>query len=266
MVFFVPGAVAGRLARAAGVALVWLCLLPGLQPATAQSLRTAAQRGVPVKYAPGNAERPGLCSEVMDLVEQIDPGLRFSGRNQSATLRRVELMLERGEIDVFFCLLDTPERRRRFDYLSVPLYRIRPLLVQRAEDRSTPLTLAELAQSSRGRPVLVAQGSVLAQMLARAGVTINDGANSDEAALRMLALGRVDFVFGQDMTLLPLLHQPEFAGRLRVSEGSLFEIEPHYAVVGRHVSKILVQRLETALQTLERQGRLRALAEKYQLR
>lgn len=254
------------MAQAAGVALALLCLLIVAPPAAAQSLRTIAQRGAPVKYAPGHAERPGLCSEVMDLLEQADPGLRFTGRDQSATLRRVELMLERGEIDVFFCLLDTPERRRRFDYLSVPLYRIRPLLVQRADELAPPPTLAELAQASRARPVLVAQGSVLAQMLARAGVTINDSANTDEAALRMLALGRVDFVFGQDMTLLPLLRQPEFASRLRVSEGAQFEVETHYAVVGRHVPKALVQRLEVALQTLERQGRLRALAEKYQLR
>lgn len=238
------------------------CWLALGTPAHAQTLRSAAQSGAPAKYAASDAPRPGLCRELVDRVERLDPGLRISGLTLQAPLRRIELMLEKGEIDVFFCLLDTPERRQRFNYLPVPLYRVRHVVVQRADDPTVLAGMPDLAAVGRRKPVLVAQGSVLARTLAKGHVPFSEVAGSDAAALRMLVLGRADAVYGQDMSLLPLLKSPELAGKLRVSDTVFFE-EHHYAVVGRHVPKATVERIGAALATLERQGLLRDLAERY---
>jgi len=249
-----------RLVLAALAGAPWM--LAGVAAADAAPLRSVAQSGAPVKYAPGNRRRPGLCTEILQAVGRIDTGLRFAGLELQAPLRRIERMLAGGEIDVFFCLLMSPERSRQWDYLPVPLYRVRHVVVQRADDPAEIAGTAELQAAGRRKPVLVAQGSALTQALARSQVAYSDVARSDLEALRMLALGRSDVVYGQDMALLPLLREPELAGRLRLG-AAVFQEDTQYAVVARHVPAATAQRLTLALQALERDGSLRALAEKY---
>lgn len=253
----------GRRAALLALSLAPALLARAAEPAaTAASLRTIAQAGAPVKYAPGNVRRPGLCIEILQAVERIDPGLRFSGQELQAPLRRIERMLAGREIDVFFCLLSSPERSRQWDYLPVPLYRVRHVAVQRIDDTTELLGINELLAAGRRKPVLVAQGSLLAGALAQAKVPFSDVARSDLDALRMLALGRSDVVYGQDMTLVPLLREPELAGRLRVAP-AVFQEDSQYAVVSKQLPASTVRRLTLALQALEREGVLRTLADKY---
>jgi polar amino acid transport system substrate-binding protein len=240
--------------------LLALCLY--LSVAAAQPLRSIAQSGAPVKYAAPGEARAGLCREAAQALTQFDPRLQIAGLEREASLRRIERMLEQDEIDVFLCLLDTPERRARFDFLSVPIYRVRHVLVQRREDERRIESYQQLAQHSRGLPVLVAQGSALARQLDRQGVRYSDAPGNDIVALRMLLAGRGDAVYGQDMTLAPLLRLPEFEGRLRLGEVALAE-ERHYLALSRRLPGATRQHLETALATLERQGTLRELAERY---
>jgi ABC-type amino acid transport substrate-binding protein len=259
-----------RVLRATPLALLartalLVCLLANAALAHAQQLRSIAQQGAPVKYAALDEQRPGLCRELALQVQRFDPQLSITGLDNEAPLRRVELMLERGEIDVFFCLIDTRERRRRFDFLSVPIYRVRHVVVQRADDPTLLADHRDLALAGRRKPVLVAQGSVLAQRLSRAGVPFSEAARNDIAALRMLLLGRSDAVYGQDMTLAPLLRLPEFEGRLRIGE-AVFDEERQYVAVDRRLPGATRLRLETALAALERSGALRDLAQKYHWR
>ncbi len=271
----------GHLPRRHALALAGLCL-PGLLRARTVApsslaaspvapaepalwLRTAAQAGAPAKYAESGHRRPGLCAELLQAVERSDPGLRFRGQDQFLPLRRVERMLGQQEIDVFFCLIRSAERQRQWDYLPVPLYRVRHRVVLRLEDRDEILGWPELRALSRRKPVLVAQGSVLAQTLAQAQVSYSEAPRGDAEALRMLLLGRSDAVYAQDMALAPLLEQPEFAGRLRLAEAVLQEDE-QWVAVARGLPPAPRQRLLRALQTLEREGGLRALAERYRPR
>jgi hypothetical protein len=71
-------------------------------PSTQIVLRTAIQSGSLAKYAPDDAENPGLCLEMLRAVERVDPGLHFVGLDLRAPLLRVERLLAQGEIDVFF--------------------------------------------------------------------------------------------------------------------------------------------------------------------
>lgn len=249
------------LLAALGLAPAWLARAAEPAPLP-PPLRTFAQSGALLKYAPGDARRPGLCAEILRAVERLDAGLHFSGDERQAPLRRIERMLAGGEIDVFFCLLKSPERSQRWNYLPVPLYPVRHVAVQRRDDPTELKGLNELLAAGRRKPVLVAQGSLLAGVLARAQVPYSDVARSDLEALRMLALGRSDVVYGQDMTLTPLLRAPELAGRLRLAP-AVFHEEAQYVAVARHLPERLVQRLTQALQTLERDGTLRALTDKY---
>lgn len=248
-----------------GWALIGLaaCLFQASAVQAQTALRTIAQVGTPVKFGPSASARPGLCREVAHRLELLDPGLQFSGLGRDAPLRRIELLLERGEIDVFFCLLDTPERRQRFDYLPVPIYRVRHVVAVRVDETRQPANHQQLAELGRRSPVLVTQGSVLARTLAKAGVPYLEAAPTDLAALRMLAQGRADAVYGQDLNLQPLLKSPELAGKIKLLEASFVD-EFHYVVVSRHLKKAAVDRVLAALNQLDRQGLLRELQDKYQ--
>lgn len=250
-----------------GIALA--CLVANSLPPAAQAaqppkaFRTLAQSGAPIKFAAPASARPGICREVAHRMELIDPGLKFTGLATEAPLRRIELSLERGEIDVFFCLLDTPERRQRFDYLPVPIYRVQHVLAVRVDETRNPLSLRELADMSRSAPVLVTQGSVLARTLAKAGVAHLEAAPTDQSALRMLVAGRAEAVYGQDLNLQVLLKTPEFAGKIRLLE-TRFVDEQHYVVVSRHLPKAAVERIAAALAQIERSAWLRELQATYQ--
>ncbi|MDY0745120.1 transporter substrate-binding domain-containing protein [Paucibacter sp. R3-3] len=225
-------------------------------------LRTVQQSGAIGKYgAPGEAQMPGLCREILTAIERIDPRLHFTGLATHAPLRRIERMLAQDEIDVFLCLLKSPEREKQWRYLPVPLYRIRHVLVQRIDDPAEYRSLVELAEPSRRKPVLVGQGTLLRDTLTRAGVASSEPP-SEREALKMLAAGRSDAVYGQDVNLLRMVRESGLADRLRVAPTSFYE-EYQYAVVSQKLSPELQLRLTQDLQQLEREGTLRALADKY---
>lgn len=225
------------------------------------SLRTVQQSGSIAKYAASSdAPLPGICMEILRAVERVDPGLRFVGVESRAPLRRVERMLAQNEIDVFFCLLKSPERAQQWRYLPVPLYRIRHMVVQRIGAPEIT-SLRDLVATGQQKPVLVTQGTLLAQTLARAHVVTGE-APSEREALQMLLLGRTDAVYGQDVNLLRNLRESGLSDRLRLSP-TVFQEDVQYATVSRQLPAEIEQRLTLALQTLDRDGQLRAIADRY---
>jgi ABC-type amino acid transport substrate-binding protein len=246
--------------------LRWLWLLSALLAlhAGAQelTLRTVQQAGSVVKYDPeGDPQRPGLCLEILNAVEKLDPGLRFSGLEQQAQLKRVERLLAEGQVDAFFCLLRSPEREKQWRYVPVPLYTIRHVVLQRADDPRHLDSLAELAASSQRKPVLVARGTVLARRLTAAHVRIAE-VGSEREALRMLMLGRADAVYGQDINLRRHVADGQLGDRLRFGR-TVFSEEHQYLAVRAGLPAAAEERLTQALRKLEHDGTLHQLTEKY---
>lgn len=242
------------------LALVLLAAKP--LPVSAQIiLRTAMQSGSLAKYAPDDLESPGLCLEILRAVERADPGLHFVGLALRAPLLRIERLLALGEIDVFFCLLKSPERALQWRYLPVPLYRIRHLVAQRVSDATELRTMQDLVLAGRKKPVLVAQGTLLAQTLSRAQVS-TAGAPSEREALQMLQRGRTDVVYGQDLNLLRNIRAAGLADQVRLSP-TVFHEDIQYATVSTQLPSEIAQRISLVLQQLERDGTLRTIAEKY---
>ena len=196
--------------------LRWLWLLSLLPGLTAQAqeltLRTVQQSGSLVKYDPDGAPtRPGLCLEILRAVERVDPGLHFSGLEQQAPLKRVERLLDDGQLDAFFCLLKSPERERQWRYAPVPLYTIRHVVVQRADDAHHYDTLAELAAASQRKPVLVMRGTALSRRLVAADVAW--AAGLAEAPGRFLDYVRYSFMGDAEKAKRELGFEARYASR-----------------------------------------------------
>ena len=233
-------------------------------PAQAQdlTLRTVQQSGSVVKYDPdGDPRKPGLCLEMLRAVQRVDPGLHFSGLERQMPLKRVERLLSEGQVDAVFCLLRTPERERQWRFAAVPLYTIRHVAVQRADDARDFDTLAELAEASQHKPVLVMRGTALARRLVEADVAIAEVA-SEREALQMLLLGRADAVYGQDINLQRHVGDAKLSDRIKFGR-TVFHEETQFLALRADLPAAHEERLTQALRRLERDGTLRLLTEKY---
>lgn len=246
--------------------LRWLWLLTALLSlqASAQELllRSAQQGGALVKYDPhGGPARPGLCMEVLQAVQRIDPGLQFTGLDQQLPLKRVERLLADGLIDAFFCLLKSPERERQWRYAPVPLYSIRHVVVQRADDDRALDSLQDLAVASRRKPVLVMRGTALARRLLQAHVAVAE-VGSEREALQMLLMNRADVIYGQDINLVRHISDAGLGSKMKFGR-TVFQEEQQYLALRADLPAAHEERLTQALRRLERDGVLRALADKY---
>lgn len=225
-------------------------------------LRTVGQAGAVAKFGePGKPGLPGLCLEMAQALQQQDPGLKLVGLDKRVPLRRVERMLAAGEIDVFFCLLRSTERERQWRYLPTPLYRVRHMVVQRADDPTELRDMSDLRSLGARQPVLVAQGTVLERRLQLAGVS-TASAPSEREAMKMLLLGRAAAIYGQDLSLLRIMGEPGLGAGLRLAP-AVFHEEDQWLAVSAQLPPPAEQRLLRALQGLERSGVLKTLAEKY---
>jgi len=242
-----------------GLLAAFLCLGA---PAQEVSLRTVQQAGSAVKYAPtGRPHKPGLCMEILRAVERAEPGLRFTGLEQRVPLKRVERLLAEGQVDAFFCLLKSPERERQWRYAPVPLYVIRHVVVQRADDTRHFDTLAELAAASRAKRVLVMRGTAIARHLLQADVTIAE-VSSEREALQMLTMGRADLIYGQDINLRHHMADSQLGDRMKVGR-TVFQEEPQFLAMRADLPAAIEDKLTQALRKLERDGSLRQIADRY---
>ncbi len=247
--------------RRAGCGLIGLlALLTG--HAQELTLRTVQQASSIVKYDPdGGPQKPCICMEMLRAVERVEPGLHFSGLDQQVPLRRVERLLAEGQVDVFFCLLRSPERERQWRYLPIPLYGIRHVIAQRVDDGRPVDSLPDLAAISQIKPVLVSRGTVLARKLDVAGISVTE-VGSEREALQMLTLGRTDAIYGQDINLLRHIRDARLGDRVKLGRTS-FHDEFQFLAVRTDLPASTVERLTEALRRLEREGVLRQLVEKY---
>ncbi|MDH0864876.1 transporter substrate-binding domain-containing protein, partial [Mitsuaria sp. GD03876] len=207
-------------------------------------------------------QRPGLCGEIAAAMQRVDPELRLDGLDQPVPLRRLELMLGNGELDVFFCLLRSEHRHALMRYLPVPLYRVAHVLATRAGDAPPPRTWDELRAFSRRHPLLLAQGTKLASTLQEADVSFLESARSDREALQMLVRGRTAAVYGQDLNLRQAARGAGLEAQVRIGTQA-FEEETQFVVVSRQLPEPVVARLTERLRQLSASGEIARLAERY---
>ncbi len=227
------------------------------------SLRTVSQAGARIKYDVDGAgvPRSGICLDILRAVQKLDPGLQFPGVERPHPLRRVELLLEEGGIDVFFCLLRRPERVQRWNYAPTPLYAVRHAVVVRADAALTLDGYDALARLSRRQPVVAMRGSILVRSLQREGVTVTEVA-SDREALEMLLRGRALAVYGQAQNLQQYIREAQLGARVRLQTQG-FPLEHQYFVYRKDLPQAAVDRVTAALRRLEADGSLRRIAEAY---
>ncbi len=240
----------------AGLAVA--CLFLSGPAALAQPLvvRTAAQDNNVLKYDRSNAQKPGICVEVIHAIERLDPGIQFSGWATPMALPRVEQRLAQNQLDAFCALIKTPDRETRFGFIDVPVYHAQHRIAVRADDAAQVSSLDDIRKLGVDGVVIVGKATAHESYLRnQGGLLLEASSGSTDVNLRMLVGGRGRFLYHTENALLRYIDEGKLQSKVKLlptvfkSEALLFAVAPAWPQANR-------DRLEAALNKLSRRGDL----------
>lgn len=229
----------------------------------AVELRTAAQPNTP-KFYRINGQQTGISYDIIQAIQRVDPTLRFTGYEQEIPTKRIEAMLEQGQLDVYVGFLITPARQRRFDFIDVPLFSPQARLISRKDDPLTIQSLAELLPLGKDGIVLTTRGTPLVEELQQLqpGLLIDAGTDDNELNLQKLRRKRARAFYQFDFMLAHALRQTGLADQVRW-QPYRGNSEIQYMAISRNVPAETRQRLQQALEKLHAKGELQRIYQKY---
>lgn len=234
------------------------------RPRSPLVLRTASQVSLPLKFDRQNRSRPGICIEAIQRLEHHDAGLRFHGLERELPLKRIVQELGTDELDIFFSLIPTDDRRRRVDYLvGPPLYVSRHQVAVRADDPVQVQTLDDLRALGPDGLVLTTHGTAYSEFLGQqAGIALYPQALSNDQNLRMLLMGRGRFFYHAGSTLREHIERNGLGAQLRILP-AVFKVDEQRIACSRALPAAARARVVSGLQRLADSGELQRLRERY---
>lgn len=246
--------------------LVGLALAGGAARGQGEELlRTCSQAELPLKFDLGNPQRPGICVEIIRALQQIDPGLHFFGLERGLPLKRVAQELASHQLDLFFSMIDTPDRiALGVDFLDAPvLYESRHQVAVRADDTVQIGSLQDIAALGKRGVVLVTHGTAYVEHLQGvAGIELSKLALSNSQNLKMLLIGRGRFFYHAGSTLRSQIELDGLQDRVRILP-AVFKVDAQRLAFSPRLAPAVRGRVVSALRQLERSGGLQRLRERY---
>lgn len=230
--------------------------LAGLPPgggATPVPLRIYAQESMPPKWVVRNGHMDGVCPDILDAIEKIEPRLRFADNAEARSLPVIEQALDSGAVDAACALLDTQQRRDVAQIVGPALYSVRHRLAASIGDTATPGSFADLVKL---KPLInTARGASYTQQLRVLGLQVDDSTGDNLLNLRKVAAGHGRFFYMNELTLAWLLRDEQVKGTVRLLPGVLRE-EPIYFWMSKKTDPATVAIVDRALDRLHASGEL----------
>jgi len=230
----------------------------------ADTITTYYQDSYP-KYVRSDGKFTGICVEIPNAIEEkIGTRIVNKGGTENAfrPLKRIQIDIQNGDIDVFFCLAKNSQREKLFDYITTPLYEVNHVVAVRAGEHQSVQSLDDIRRLDAAT-ILTNFGTATERYLSlQEGLTVDTTADSLELNIRKLLLGRGDFVYFHDIGLYSTIRQ-KFPNEPIDVLPSRFRSYGHYLVVSKAASKGLKQTLEKAVADLQKDGTLAKISQKY---
>lgn len=227
-------------------------------------VRTAAQEDSEPKYVrqAGGAAR-GFCVDLYRAMERADPGLEVAGDQTWKPLRRLEVELRNGQLDLLCGLLSTQERRTYMVPLQTVIYEVQLRLVVRADDEVVVRNWEDIRSLGPDGVILTSRGSGYTQRATELGGLIVDAnaASSDNNYRRLLA-GRGRFYLYRSPGLMDDIRDHGVEGRVKVLPVVL-ERQPFYLMVPLSMPEAQRQRLDAALARVKDDGTLAQIQQRW---
>lgn len=244
---------------------LWLLLAAIMAGASAHAveLRTAAQPNTP-KFYRVNGQITGIGYDILQAIQRVDPALHFSGYEQEVPTKRIEAMLEQGQLDVYVGFLATPARQRRFDFVDVPLFTPQTRLISRKDDPLTIHSLADLLPLGKDGIVLTTRGTPLVEQLQQLqpGLLIDAGTDENDLNLQKLLRQRGRVFYQFDFVLEHALRQTGLADQVRW-QPYRGKGETQYMAISRRLPAETRRQLQQSLEKLHATGELQRIYQKY---
>ncbi len=228
--------------------------------ATPIVLHTMMQEGSAPKFMESEGRAQGHCPDIFRAIEKLDPQLRFEVDANPVSIKRLEVNLKEGRIDVVCALLETQVRDEIAYRVSTPLFMVRERLVARKDETLQIHTWKDLADS--GAMVATQNGASYAAVLRSKGIKVDESSGDSAVALRNLVNGRVRFYYTNELTGAYYIQATGLGQQLRLLPMTLQET-PSYMWLSRKLDDATVQRVERAMAQLQKDGTLEKIYRSY---
>lgn len=225
-------------------------------------LNTIAHQSYPKYYLDENGNMQGLCIDIINEIEQTVSGVRFQGQNEFLPFKRMLKMLELGKIDVMFGIKLNDKRKKLYRYIDHPLYNLNYRVAVRQSDDITIQALDDIKKLGRQGVVITPLGAGAEQVLDQeGGLTIMTSKDiTDAFNLLQGEWGR--FVFYHDLGLYGMIHRQGIHKQFKLLPAS-FQHYSHYAAFSKNVPNEIISKIENALDTMEKNGKLAHIRKPY---
>jgi polar amino acid transport system substrate-binding protein len=232
------------------------------QAGAGDALRTVAQAGMTLKFNISGDGPPGFCIDYIHALQRADPGLLFSGLEETLPLTRIEGDLAAERIDLFFALLKTRERAARFRFVEAPaLYNVRHQVAVRADDPVQVRSFDDVRALGAQGVILATRSTGYSSFLAdQQGLIVDAGAADSARNLRKLVGGRGRFFYQSDATLRHLIEAEGAQDRVRILP-AVFHADSQLLAHSPGLAPERLARVVAAMRAIEQHGiasRLRA--------
>jgi ABC-type amino acid transport substrate-binding protein len=226
-------------------------------------LNTASQNSAP-KYFLGETDNmKGLCIDIMKAIEEVDSEVKFSGYNRFVPFKRIKKMLKSGELDVFFGFVKTESREKEFIYINPPLYKVNHVVAVRSSDIVDVNSFEDIRLLKKDGKLLTSFGTSTGRYLEKqGGLYVDSSGKTVLANLKMLLRKRGRFVYYHNLGLATSIKMEHLENKIKILPTSFREYF-QYVAFSKHVSGHTIEKIQLALQKLEKNGILENIFKKY---
>jgi len=231
----------------------------------ATNIRVTAQIGTEPKFIAGDSSGNivGLCIDIMRAIEHVDPNLKFVGDQRWMPLTRASVELSEGKQDAMCALQRTAERDKKFLYLEPALYPVEYVLLARIDDPIVINNWDDVRSLIPKPTILVNRGfGVNATLLELEGIQVDASSSETKLNIEKLVAGRARLYFHRGPGVMHILERAGVARKVRVLP-VVMKYTEFYFVVGRHLDKATVMRIQQSLVVLKQSGELNRLYDKW---
>ena len=230
-------------------------------------LRTAAHESTEPKFVSvgesASKSVTGICVDIFRAIERVEPSVRFVGEQTWMPMARHETEIASGSQDVACGLIRTSDREAKFIYLEPALFTVNYMLVARSNDSVQINNWDDVRKLGADGAVLVTAGHGPARHLGLlGGLTIDSGGKTAVSNLQKLVAGRGRFIYHRNPGITGEIRRAGFSDKVKVLP-TVMHATKLYMLVGKHVPKATVSKIQSALMQLEKKGELVRLLDKW---
>lgn len=220
--------------------------------ATAQEikLKTEIFDSAPKYMKADDGNLSGFCIDLMKLIEKKS-NFRFTYENKFIPLKRVETDAFSGDIDVFFGVSETPDRKANLTMVG-PLYPVNGVLVARIDDDVKVNSLDDLKKIAAKDVILSYSGNFLTDYAKKdLGIKVDDAIGNFPGNLNKLLANR-GRLFLATSYISYELNKPEYKGKLKVLP-FIVKVDQQWLGFSKKVPKEQVEKMSEVIQKLRKE-------------